>query len=198
MDYIGIYKEVDKEYKKYLKFPPANDTYKNTFVSFSGVPGSGKSTLAKEIVSIVGGIIVNKDDIRNIIMSLEPEISGEESHQIANKYLFNLMEELIESRIHLIIFDSSVDKKYEEYKKWCILHNFKFFIIQLEIKKEKALERLMYREQSDIAYYQERMENWEKDQVLFKKMGLADFVYSSHNNKEALFERLRSVLSSKI
>lgn len=189
--------KVDKEYMQELDISSDNTSnmYKNNLlISFSGIAGSGKSTLAMKIAKEFNGILINKDDIRNIISSVEKDLDGEQTHQLAQEYIFKLLNNLKSKGYKLFIIDAGVDRQYVEYKEWCKENEFELFVIQIIIDKATAIERLRIREKDNFDHYKKNIDIWIKDQKKFQRNGLASYVLESHSDRTDLIQTIREKL----
>lgn len=194
MDKEQILKHIYAIHSKNLKNLEELNNFK-IILFFSGIPGSGKTTLAKEIEERYNGIRLNNDDIRDIIVdALHLNIESEEVHKLTKEYSLYLTNKLSNVKNGLIILDSSIDRSFEQIKKWADKNSYKLFVIKLDISKEEIINRINLRQGKDAHIYLDNLDRWWNDYVEFNKLYRADFIYHSEKDLNNLFEVLEPLV----
>jgi predicted kinase len=195
--YNETIKFIHSEYIKTLKYYSPSILNDKVILTFSGVPGSGKTTLAKRIEDKFKAIRLNNDDIREIILRLNPQFTFPQIQELLYKYLEFFFIEIIKQNNQFIILDSSIDRTYEKVKGWADDLGFRLIIIRIKSDKELIVKRINERNGKDAHLYLEKMDGWIEDNGKFNSQVNADLtINSDYLNLDDFFRKLRSKLES--
>lgn len=158
-------------------------------IAFGGVPGSGKTTIAKNLEEKYNGIRIGRDEIFNAVEELK--LNKEE---FENKNYQDFIYFLIEKSIlynTLIMLDKSIERNYERLFDFCNKNKINKFVVNLDIGKEKALQRIFERENVDKDLYKKLIEKWIEDYEKFKQQVQPDISLNGENpDMDKLFNEL--------
>jgi len=116
------------------------------FITFAWVPGCGKSPIANYVSINFGIPILNNDFLRaEVVENLW--YFDEKEHK--NRFWARL--DLALSKNDILIWDFSVDRKWDELKEKLIEKDFKFFIISFDLSR-KFIESLYRNKKYDIYF----------------------------------------------
>lgn len=204
------------------KYTPKNTQLKNNskvIIAFSGVPGSGKTYLSKLLEKEFRAVRFRSDIIRNIINKFPEEyfeeinpnlekIFGIKDISKLKEYLYDEIsikkESLIANYIDnffqnysykntFVIYDGSIDRRYEYVKKVAEESGFRMFTIKLPLDKEVIRKRVIQRGEGDMTFFDTNFPRWEND---YKKLGKKirpEFEFN--NNLEKLIKKINSFLT---
>jgi hypothetical protein len=132
-------KKLDDEFLPTLK----NLDYENPrlLVIFSGGNATGKSALSKKIAAELHGLILENDAIKRVILDAWPDIDRTELNSTTWRYSMDLYRRLPSlTNNGLIIRDGIIDWYYDRILPIFQSLDYKLFIIQYDVGKEKAAE----------------------------------------------------------
>lgn len=104
-------------------------------ITFAGVVGSSKTPIANFLSCQLGLPIFNNDAIRSEVIEDLGSYDKEIHHEKRNK----IMEDLFESK-RSFICDASQDREWFKFKEKLLAHDYDWFIISLDLSKEKLVE----------------------------------------------------------
>lgn len=187
-------KEFDEISKRlFLKLKYTEQKNPQLIITFSGIPGSGKSELAKKLEEKYKAIKIGNDLIRNIIYH-----SGvfNLSENQAEKLLQDYNEHFIRNysfENKFLVLDKSMDRQYKRFFSIFEELGLKYFVIRLNINKEKAINRIMKRKGEDLLLVKKSMERWQREFEDFGKNAHYDIVLDGINpDLNNIFEKIKN------
>ena len=172
---------------QYTPSPDRLELKEKTVITFAGIPSSGKSTISKKIEEEYGGIKFRGDEVLKAIRGKGLVKTVSEGEQVKNKFMYTLLKNE-QYKNKLMIFDRSIDREYKNFFQACEENNWSYFIIQIDITREEAKNRLKKRNSANLDKWIPNLNNWIKEHEVFKKNVKAHVSLRGENtNLEKLF-----------
>lgn len=191
-----INKILDEEFLEKLRNKNlANNS--NYFILFSAMPKTGKTAIAQKIEERYKGVRIKKDIAREIIYANIEITDTKQSEEILDKYLEENIGKITDLPNKLIIWDSSIDRSYENFRTWAEKYGYKIFVICLETPLDVINHRIdIELDQSTAKWYRVNLEKWETDHKNYLKIGQVDFTVTNNSEKDIkiLYNKLDALL----
>lgn len=183
--------EIFEEQMKYLKY--LDESNPRVLILFSGTPGMGKTTLAKRLEDYFHGVRINLDLLRKMMSE-----HGFRYEDPLLQYLrWSMLKLLAETSNHLIILDSSVDRKYEICQTLAKEHGFEIYLIRLEVEREEVEKRIVSRG-TDVENLLLNMDGYWRDYEKFGETVEADFYLDNGSESNETLSELIENLTEKM
>jgi thymidylate kinase len=212
-----LFKIIRQKQKSHLKNTNLGKNSKLMIV-FSGVPGSGKTYLSKILEKKYQAVRMRSDTIREIINKFpeeyfkQIEIDLEKVFNIKDKsklkeYLYDDLSMKKETVIAkyvdnflvnysykntMLVYDGSIDRKYDRVKQISERIGFKLFLIKLPLNKKMIRQRIINRGEGDMTSFDTNLPRWEKDYTNLNKKTRADFEFN--DNLEELIAKIDTAI----
>ncbi len=152
--------------------------------------------MAKEIADKVNGIYLDKDYARTLVYENEKIDSVQQPEDILDEYMPTVFEKLTQVKNGLIILDASVDRKFDEYKKWADENGYKVFVISVEVDRDIAEEAIRKERDGKTAeWFISQYDRWYGDHEKFLISHQPDFTIQDLAEKDKVIESLKRQLS---
>jgi predicted kinase len=95
-------------------FNPLRESHQPFIIAMKGHPGTGKSTLARALAKTLGLPLLDKDDIRNCTVPLQPLLPQSQSQPLLNDLSYCTMFAIARTQVHLglsVILDSPLSNR---------------------------------------------------------------------------------------
>ncbi len=112
-------------------------------ICFSGTPGMGKTTISEKLESHYSALVISSDQNRSLIKKHSSE-KKKYSKEDDSDYFYFLINNLPKTN-GMIVLDMSIDRTYKELLPWASKNKLPVFIIQLELSKDEAINRIKSR-----------------------------------------------------
>ncbi len=170
--------------KYYASLPNRNLRCQKCIVLFSGVPGSGKSHIARSIERERGAIRISNDDIRDLIVAENPNITIAERERIKLDVATALLRLLETSPNGLVVFDASCDRPggYEFYRDWADQHGYRVVLLRMDVPRATIEQRIHQRGDTGYRKAGQSLANldvWWKEWEAFCKRQKPDLIVTS-------------------
>jgi dephospho-CoA kinase len=168
---------------------------KQLIITFSGVPCSGKSYISEKIKQRYKGIKIDSDEIMKINSQNKIVNNTQENEKLKNLYIYSFLREL-PLKNKLVILDKSFDREYENFFRVCKENNLDYFIIQIEISKEKMIKRINERNSNNLENWLPRVNKWMQEHRDFKKNVKPDLMLNGENpNFKKLYNEIDKLVN---
>jgi len=146
--------DIEPSFKQYLddnflkRLDNLDKSNPKILIVFSGGNSVGKSTLAQKLGKEFGGLVIENDAVKRIMLEREPELhSNREALSIlAWQYTMNLYPRLGQFTDNgLVIRDGVIDWYYDRILPVFEIAGYKLFTIGFDLSREKAIELIQAR-----------------------------------------------------
>lgn len=159
-------------------------------ITFSAIPGAGKSTISKQLQDKFNIARINKDDLHDIMVTM-----GEAHNEELLKAAVARLSKMLADKGKVILFDSSIDRKYDELSEWTSKNGYELFVVEIEVSREVLERRIIERNKEGADDYLKEMDRWENEHRNFVESHKCDFVYNGEDDLNGLMQSIKEVLS---
>ena len=186
--------EITKRLEKYL--PYKNQHNPQLVITFAGIPSSGKTEIAKKLEKRYKAIRINGD----LIYDLAKELGLASDYWDLEKIKCNYVLAFLVNnpfRNKLIILDKGMDRMYEEFFALCKKNKLRYFLIQLNLSKADAINRIKKRDPKNWRSWLAKLDRWIKENNNFKKISKANLVFDANNvNLRRIYLEVERILKN--
>ena len=97
----------------------------------------------------------------------------------------------------LIVFDSTIDHKYDEVNEYCTRNNFKLVVIGIDVDSKTVEQRIIAREGDKAKDYLKYMDHWFRQNKEFRSNHNVDFTINTNTKEEELWNFLDKLVLAK-
>lgn len=171
---------------------------KTYLICFSGSPESGQSQLAQKVAKKYKGILIDKDQCRTLVYQSEKIENTQQVEDILDEYMEHFFEKIVKLPNKLLVWDASIDRRYDKYHEFADKYGYKIFVISMDTSREQILEQIKERRDEKTAeWFFAQMSRWAEDYKKYNESGQVDFVVKNKSEEDIakLFEKLDRLLT---
>lgn len=121
-------------------------------VVFSGGNAMGKSTISAQLAQDLQALVLSNDDLRQMIEQQWPALSRDEVNRYMWQYMFDLYGSLDSVTPNgLVVRDGIIDWYHDKILPLFAAHGYDIFIIAFDIPREKRVELVKARGDTEVA-----------------------------------------------
>lgn len=154
-------------------------------VVFSGGNGLGKSTLAQKIGNELHGLILENDDIKSHLITLNPQLTRDERNVLTWQYSMDLYQRLSSVTPNgLVVRDGVIDWYYDRILPVFEKQQYQLFVVGYDVSRERCIELIKKRGDKPTVSQERLLELLDDHKIhaaRFRKLHKPDIILTDDN-----------------